>query len=65
MNMKKQARDDEMKGFQAIIADVETITFNEESVKSSELMRLARDVQGRVDRETFDRHPELLSLRHH
>jgi hypothetical protein len=60
---KKQARDNEMMSFKSIITEVESISANEESVNSSKLMRLAKDVQGKVDRETFDRQPELLSLR--
>ena len=63
MRRKKQARDNEMMSFKSIITEVESISANEESVNSSKLMRLAKDVQGKVDRETFDRQPELLSLR--
>jgi hypothetical protein len=57
------ARDKAMKSFNTIITEVESFSSNQQVVKSSQFMKLARDVQAKVDRETFDKNPELSSLR--
>jgi hypothetical protein len=57
------ARDKEMKSFNTLITKVESFSSNQGAVKSSQFMKLARDVQAKVDRETFDKYPELSSLR--
>ena len=59
----EETRDKEKMNFNSIITEVESISSNKESLNSSQVMKLARDVEGKVDRETFDNYPELLSLR--
>jgi hypothetical protein len=51
--------------FNSIINEVESITANSEapSITSSVVMKLAKDVQDKVDMEAFDRTPELKVLR--
>jgi hypothetical protein len=57
------ARDKEMKSINTFITEVESFSSNQGAVKSSQFMKLASDVQAKVDRETFDKYPELSCLR--
>ena len=51
--------------FNSIINEVESLTANSEgpSITSSVVMKLAKDVQHKVGKETFDRIAELKLLR--
>lgn len=62
--MKKQARDDEIMIFNSIITQNESISANSEgaAVTSSDVMKLAKDVQHKAGKETFDRIAELKVL---
>ena len=65
LRTKKQARDDEVMRFNSIITQNESISTNSQgaAVTSSEVMKLAKDVQHKVGKETFDRIAELKVLR--